>query len=352
MTVARSSARRLLLFRLILLGMSLAFAAFVGEIGLRILGHRGVAMLDMSEQVRPVDDEIVDYRYIPNSEHWTGDVVYSINEAGFRDDAHEIEKPPGTTRVAVIGDSVTYGFGVQQDLIFSAEAGRRLGSDFELINIAMSGLNAPQVVHLLEAEGLRYDPDLVVMNFVLNDCDFFTRYRAALEFTRAKDGEIGLLGITIDPRIKRAIKASALVYFLSQQAERLFGTEDVSHGDYVLSIWDDEGNRALVSDALDRFAALRAEHGFEPVILIWPVIAEFDGYAYQEIHDWIVAEGRARGLDVIDLLPPFAEEAAHDAYYLSPNDYFHPNAKGHAVGAGVFEAWARARGSARVDAPS
>ena len=346
MTAARPSRRRLLLFRLILLGISLAFAALIGEIGLRILGHRGVAMLDMSDQIRAVDDEVVDYRYIPNSEHWTGDVVYSINDAGFRDDPHPVEKPAGTTRVAVIGDSVTYGFGVKQDQIFAAEAERRLGPDYELINVAMSGLNAPQVVHLLEAEGLRYDPDLVVMNFVLNDCDFFTRYRAALDFTREKDGEIGLLGISIDPRIKRAIKASALVYFLSQQAERLFGSEDMAHGDYVLSIWDDPANRALVADALDRFAALRAEHGFEPVILIWPVIAEFEGYAYQEIHDWVAAQARARDLDVIDLLPAFAEEAPHDDYYLSPNDYFHPNAKGHAVGARVFEDWVAARAKA------
>ena len=67
-------------------------------------------MLDMSDRIRPVDDTVVDYRYIPNSEHWTGDVVYGFNSAGFRDVEHEVAKPPQMTRVAVIGDSVTIDY--------------------------------------------------------------------------------------------------------------------------------------------------------------------------------------------------------------------------------------------------
>jgi lysophospholipase L1-like esterase len=319
--------------------MSLLVAFCIGELGLRILGHRGVAMLDISERIRPVDDDIIDYRYKPDTEHWTGDVIYRFNHAGFRDEDHLLAKPEGSTRVAVIGDSVTVGTGVRAEDIFAAQARHLLGKDIELINIAMSGLNAPQVVHLLEVEGLRYQPDIVVMNFVLNDCDFYTRYQATLRTLGARDGEIGLLGIPIDARLKRLLKSSALIYFVSQQAERLFGEEEIEHADYVIRIWGSESKRARVTDAFDQLAALRDSNGFDVVVMIWPVIVPFDDYPYAEIHDWVAAEARTRGMEVIDLLPAYAANAEHSDYYVSPNDYFHPNARGHAVSAAAFRDW-------------
>jgi lysophospholipase L1-like esterase len=174
--------------------------------------------------------------------------VYGFNSAGFRDIEHEVAKPPQMTRVVVIGDSVTIGYGVNADETFTAHARRLLGAGFELVNIGMSGLNAPQVVHLLAVEGMRYRPDVVVMNFVLNDCDFYTRHKAAIEHTRRKDEEINLLGIKVDPRFKRLLKTSALVYFVNQRMEQLFGEEDVPHGDYVLRIWGMPENRQKISD--------------------------------------------------------------------------------------------------------
>jgi hypothetical protein len=98
-----------------------------------------------------------------------------------------------------------------------------------------------------------------------------------------------------------------------------------------------------VSDSFDRLSELRDANDFDVVILIWPVISSFDDYAYSEIHSWVQAEARARRLDVIDLLPAMAKAGDYLSYQLSPNDYIHPNGKGHEVGAAVFEDWVRGR---------
>ncbi len=328
-----------LLARLVLLSFSIVFALCVGEVGLRLLGYRGVARLEMKDRIRPVDDPIVDYRYKPNSEYWTGDVTYHFNSAGFRDIEHVTAKPPDTKRIVVIGDSVTVGHGVVTDEIFISQVREQLGTGVEAINIAMSGLNAPQVVHLLDVEGLRFEPDIVVLNFVLNDCDFYSRRGAAIDFDRKVNQEIGLLGIRVNPKLKELMKSSALIYFLSQRAQRLFTDERAPDGDYVLRIWSSEKNRKKVSDAFDRFAALRDDHGFTPLILVWPVIADFASYPYREIHKWVMEEAVERGIEVIDLLPAFAAVGRHKDFALNRNDYFHPNARGHRAAANVFIGW-------------
>ncbi len=61
---------RLILVKMLAVVLSIVVAMAISEVALRVLGHRGVAMLDMSDRIRPVDDTIVDYRYKSNSEYW------------------------------------------------------------------------------------------------------------------------------------------------------------------------------------------------------------------------------------------------------------------------------------------
>lgn len=328
---------------LALLGASILLAAGLGEIGLRLLGHHGVPVHDMSDRVRPVDDPVLDYRYIPDTEFWTGDVAYRFNGAGFRDVEHPVDAGPGVERIVVVGDSVSVGYGVPFEQIFASELRRRLGTSVEVLNVAMSGLNAPQEVHLLEVEGLRYDPDLVVLNFVLNDCDFHTRYRAALAYREKKDSEIGLLGIPVPPELKRALKSSALIYFVKQRVELLVASEADVDPDYVARIWDEPANREKVRDALARLAALGRAHDLEVLVAIWPVLVDFEDYPYREIHAWVAEEARSRGLAALDLLPAFAGSGGPRGLQITPDDVFHPNARGHALAAEAFLGWYRSR---------
>ena len=335
-----SHARRIL-GTLALVAISTLFAAVVAEVVLRFFGHHGVPMEDLSNRIHPVDDPILDYRYVPHSVTWTGTIEYRYNSAGFRDMEHAEAKPPSVARIVVLGDSVSEGYGVAFHDMFADDVQRRLGSDIEVVNIAMSGLNSPQEVHLLETEGLRYQPDLVVLNFVLNDCDFYTRYKPAVAFGRKKDSEIGLLGIPVSPAVKRALKSSALIYLVKERVEELMASEDREAVDYVASIWSKPENRKKVSDSLEKLAALSRAHGFDVVVLIWPVLVDFQSYPYREIHHWVAEQAESMGIPAIDLLTAFAEVGGRSQFFLSPDDAFHPNARGHDAAAAAFERWYR-----------
>ncbi len=89
------------------------------------------------------------------------EVEYRINSKGIRDDETPYEKPEGTYRIAVIGDSRTFGYGVAIEQHFS----RILEGYFErveVINLGVSGYGIDQSFLFLQEQGFRYAPNLVI----------------------------------------------------------------------------------------------------------------------------------------------------------------------------------------------
>jgi lysophospholipase L1-like esterase len=96
------------------------------------------------------------------------------NGQSLRED-HEIpaEKPPGQIRILFLGDSCTFGYGVAHDETFVEGAELLLkgatGKPVECINAGVPGYSLFQGYRSLVTEGLRYQPDLVVVTFGWND---------------------------------------------------------------------------------------------------------------------------------------------------------------------------------------
>ncbi len=93
----------------------------------------------------------------------------AINEQGLRDEAHPYAKPPGVTRILLLGDSVAWGWGVPVDVSFAHHLERLLGPDVEVVNGAVPGWSTDQEQWWLESEGHLYEPDLVLATFIVND---------------------------------------------------------------------------------------------------------------------------------------------------------------------------------------
>jgi lysophospholipase L1-like esterase len=321
--------------------VSLLFAFVVGEVALRLMGYRGAPQSHISNTYE-VPDAVLDWRYVPNSEVHFGKLTFRYNNAGFRDVDHEVEKPPGVRRVVVVGDSVSEGVGVETDHVFARVLQSRLGQGHEVINIATSGLNTPQEVHLLEREGLKYQPDLVILNLVLNDADFASSLAGARRHYERKEATIGLLGIPINPEFKRFLKSSALLYFVKERVGNLVAlATDARSGrgdDYYIALWADPANQAKVTHGFDRLVELRDQHGFELVIVVWPFLTEYSSYPYRHIHQWLAEEAGRRRIAAIDLLPTFSGVPYRDMQ-VAAEDGVHPNAAGHALAVDTLVAW-------------
>lgn len=90
----------------------------------------------------------------------------ALNAAGFRDRERAQAKPAGVFRVAVFGDSMTWGYGVGEGERFTD----RLERDaIEVLNFGISGYGTDQELLLYRVLGRRYCPDLVLVALYGND---------------------------------------------------------------------------------------------------------------------------------------------------------------------------------------
>lgn len=317
----------------------------MGELFLRMLGYAGAPESHIGN-IRLVEDPILNWRFIPDSRVQDGKIVIAYNGAGFRDRNHRKTKPPGVKRVVVIGDSVTEGSGVEADETFSSRLQQLLGPQHEVINLGMSGLNTPQEVHILEVEGLDYDPDVVILNFVLNDCDFFSEFHAAKQFVQDKDAKIGLLGdISVDPRIKRLLKSSAFVYFVKSRVEHLIGmVTGKGESNYYLNLWSHDYCPQRIAEGFEKLKDLQIRKSFEVHVIIWPLLVDYNSYAFAAIHGRVRHEAETRRFKVLDLYEVFAS-TSYRKLQLTAEDNVHPNGEGHRLAAERYVAWSREQAS-------
>jgi lysophospholipase L1-like esterase len=97
-----------------------------------------------------------------------------INDLGFRGGPIEVPKPDGVVRIAALGDSVTFGFGVAEDDTYPARLAALLAADaaprrVEWINAGVPGFSSWQGVRHLQQHVLPTRPDVVIVLFGWND---------------------------------------------------------------------------------------------------------------------------------------------------------------------------------------
>lgn len=100
---------------------------------------------------------------------------YHVNSAGLRGEEHSREKKPGVYRVAVLGDSFTFGMGVNLEDTYPKRIEKLLqqvNPDLEVINFGVIGHNMWQHYEMLRHKVLGYQPDLVVLGLFAGD-DFY-----------------------------------------------------------------------------------------------------------------------------------------------------------------------------------
>ena len=172
LAAGRKIAPAAVLGNLVAVGAGLLVMLALGEVALRAidLGH---PYYSAPELYRSSDDPRVLFEPRPGFDGFSEGVWLTTNSRGLRERELPLAKPAGARRVIFLGDSVTFGAGVNDDEPFPRllEAGvNGSGSGpIETVNTGVVGYNTVQELARLEQAGLPYRPDVVVLTFVVND---------------------------------------------------------------------------------------------------------------------------------------------------------------------------------------
>jgi hypothetical protein len=195
--------------RAALLCFGIVAALIVGEIGLRITG--------MAKPAFYTYDRYRGWGLRPGAAGWNtkeGEGWVRINREGFRGPETSIAKPPGTIRIAVLGDSFTEAQQIAEDKTFSAVIGRALagcpalhGRKVEVLNLGVNGYGTIQELMTLRHQAWQFAPDIVVLavfsgNDIVNNSLAMETERCR-PFYAYRDGEMVPAGPLFDSPISR-----------------------------------------------------------------------------------------------------------------------------------------------------
>ena len=263
---------------------------------------------------------------LPGSVDMTRTFPYRTNAHGLRD-RDRSAKPAGTRRVLVIGDSYTFGYGVAEEEAYPQVAERRLEErgrdDIEVINGGVPDYNSRQENQLLSQLAPIYQPDAVVLGYVVNDAEPPTSMPVPPEETY---------------RHARSWFLTDLADHLNRHVFRrhvLPSTRDTSDSSYLDGFSDHSHKWRDSRDAIRQMRDLAAAAGSSFTILILPDVTQDldDRYAWRPIHDAVMRWGRELQIPTFDLLTRFA---GRDHLALMVPWDGHPNAAAQAEMADVL----------------
>lgn len=238
------------------------------------------------------------YAPVRTDRRWRG----PLNARGYRDFERALPKPAGVRRAVCLGDSFTWGASVLSDDAWPQRVERLLarerGEAWQAVNLGEPGLNTVQEAAKLAAEGFAYEPDVVVLGYVLNDSEDET----AAEARRAADW----LEEQRRPPAPTVLDRSALVHLVRA---RLFATVENRRRVTGFRSMYAEGYKGWIAGrrALKTIGGLCREHGVPFVVAIFPLFGNAldDGYPFGEIHAKVGQAAAEAGARVVDLLPQY-----------------------------------------------
>jgi lysophospholipase L1-like esterase len=306
---ARSPLRTLLALLL-----SLAVFVVLAEVTLRVyLASHTFYDVEMSRYAEELKIEspnpAIGHVHRPDARAHLMGVDVRINADGLRDDEHRHERD-GRRRIAFLGDSLTFGWGVAQDATFAAILQRTLGAraPTEIINFGTGNYNTSQEVALFVDKGLAYHPDEVVVFYFINDAEPTPH--------KSRWWWLGQLRI-------------ATFYWSRVKALWARISPGASFEEYYAGLYrDDQPGWAEAKRAFLRLAAICAERGIALKVVLLPELHVLAPYPFTREHALVGDFLRANGIAVLDLAPRFGGEHDPQSLWVAQDDA-HPNARAH-----------------------
>lgn len=300
-------------------------------------------------------DPVLGWIHLSNKEEYSIGRGFKIkrrlNKDGFIGRDYDYIKPPGIYRIVIVGDSLTEGFQVNETDTFSALIESKINNagfdkKVEVLNMGVAGYGTQKELYVLEKEGLKFNPDLLITAFFTGN-DFTDNMNENID-REAK--------FTTFQEFKNDIKLFARNHFaawrfiLQQKSRNKFlnhfknknssSTKDGIMTDSLFQKKYSKETQKMVNrseELLLEFKRLADENKKDHLVLILPSAGQVysqGGYNFypDEINEVLKDYFKLQKIKYIDLLPKFK-----NYYKLKPEMPLylpadgHPSEKGHLV---------------------
>ncbi len=350
----RGLKNRKIIFRIVALLISFLIAIFIGEILVRVFGLAPGLNNVATKIHRLTNNPILKYELIP----FTYDGYETINGQGRRDFHYPAKKAENVFRIAVLGDSVAFGWGNNvwhahpNILEFYLNKYQKIPRiKFEVWNFGVRGYGTDEEVECLRVKAMATNPDLVIMTYNLNDPDPHSIDLAWIYSEMKWVDEQYLLDIekAWENKLKRTLVANSALYRMIKY--RLLAGSHARHRQGVVNKqgreqvalktkhnYSDKKEKYFyeitqaywptVADSFSKFTSYTDELGIKGQVVMLPGFDDLIDYKYLPIHEKVKDEAEKCGALFFDLFPTFNSVAKNHTDYELKIDFNHPNQEG------------------------
>jgi lysophospholipase L1-like esterase len=278
---------------------------------------------------------------------WQG-IPVEINSHGLRSPETTYEKPPGTFRILNLGDSVTMGWGTREEDTYGQQLEELLNGQigdhghYEVINAGVPGWNLENELAYLQAEGLKYEPDLILLDITLaNDIKgksalLADHQPALIKWLRSNTYFWPFLTVQL-----RWMQARA------QNRDRIDVIDPPTSPDKYFPSDPKAAQWMEFWSQVSSINRLASEKDIPVVLILSPLEFQVIDESYPTLpQELLKAKAMEAGIPVVDPLPAFRQAclekpsgACHlEDRYLFADVWMHPSAEGHKLIADELEA--------------
>ncbi|MFT7669150.1 MAG: lysophospholipase L1-like esterase [Planctomycetota bacterium] len=221
-----------------------------------------------------------------------GKIPVKINSYGMHGPEFEFEKRK-FRRVAILGDSTTFGYGVQSGQSYSSILQTMLNNrdkptQYQTMNFGVAGYSTKEEAIVLEHKALKFKPDAIVLGYNLND----------------PDGEHAGEPLYNNFAKPKWWRHSHITRYI-ERTMREYRIEKYAQGN-LIRYWHTPGksNWAMVEDGFVRIAELAQEAGLPVLVVLFTAGSPTNDpstYGLRDLHAQVAAEARKNGFEVLDL---------------------------------------------------
>jgi len=243
---------------------------------------------------RTFNDPYLRYELMPNSQYGA---YTTINASGFRGPDYPVEKPAKTFRIIMLGDSETLSIALPETQTLAAQLESLLnknssGYNYQVFNFGVEGYGTQQELEQLKSKGLKYKPDLVILNYCLNDPDPGEYY-----FSKTFLMRHSALARYFTFRIRKAL--------IKRERRRLGIRTEIEHFYY----YHQPKYFIPIQEAILEIADTAKKAGGKLALIIFPTssiaVKEFgEKYPYRQIHNQLKSI-KSDNIIFIDLIDEF-----------------------------------------------
>jgi lysophospholipase L1-like esterase len=309
--------------------IALLFGIVLGAVGLEIVTRTvlddGMDFdLEMWKYARDLKKKSefaeIGHEHVPGSSGFYMGVPVVINAMGQRDRDFSLAKPAQSYRIVMLGDSLTFGWGVAIEHTPSKLLETRLnanpaGKKFEVINAGVGNYNSAMEVYSFLRKWSGLKPDMVILNYFINDAEPTPRRRNS----------------TIFEHSEAAVYIAARIDKLKREFIGGSNWRDYYTGLYA----DDAGAWAMNKKAIGKLIAYCKENNIRFMLVNYPELHELNPYPFEEVTAAVKSIADAEGVPFVDLLPS-VRDFVPEILWVSPTDA-HPDKRANEVFVAALE---------------